>query len=374
MNPGRKARIAQEIRSQKILIVADDPSVVDGLREVLLAETHEVISIPSAAIALETNAPFEPDLVLLDIGLKGSNVFHVCQSLRNRYGIDGAPILFIASKNDSEEVVMGLGAGAVDFLFKPFRKNEILARIRVHALIRQRLLHLSATNSAKSRLISVAAHDLRNPIVSIRALAHSLRTGMVGEVTPEQRDLLDTLYDASQSTLELLTSLLDVSRLEAGQLELITRPVPADPFIASIIRLNQAVAAEKGSAIVWQRGPLPTYLLIDEQKIRQVLNNLLSNAVKFSPPKSIISVGSELSDTQCILTIRDQGPGIPEGEQEKLFGLFSRTSTKPTAGESSTGLGLFISYQIMQAHYGDILLQNIPGEGAEFRVVFPLTP
>ena len=360
------------LKDRKILIVTDDRSKVLSLSDILSPEGYQVDDVNSGADALDYYPRFEPDLVLLDVGLPGSNVFEVCRALKRGHSGDGAPIIFITSKSDPQEAVEGLAAGGVDYLSKPFRRQETLARIRVHLLNRLRLAQLNKDDIAKNRLLCMAAHDLRNPLVSIRALTNLLRTGTGGGVTPEQRDLLDTVYDASQSMLDLVNELLDVSVLEAGELKLTPTPTSLAALVAASIKLNNATAAEKGSFIVRPPGPLPETLALDEPKIRQVLNNLLDNAIKFSPRGSTITIETELTASHCSLAVRDQGPGIPESERTRLFKDFSRTSVKPTGGESSTGLGLSICYKIMQAHAGSIRAANLPGGGAEFRITFPL--
>jgi two-component system, sensor histidine kinase and response regulator len=362
------------LKDRKILIVADDRSKVLYLTDILSPEGYQVADVNSGAAALEHYARIEPDLVLLDVELPGPNVFEVCHALRNGHGADGAPIIFITSESDPLEVVEGLAAGGVDYLSKPFRKPEILARIRVHLLNRLRLAQLHKDDKAKNRLLCMAAHDLRNPLVSIRALTNLLRIGTVGEVTSKQRDLLDTVYDASQAMLELVNDLLDVSVLEARELKLTLTPTSVAKLVVASVRLNNATAADKGSFIVWQPGPLPEELALDGPKVRQVLSNLLDNAIKFSPPGSTITVAAELTTSHCSIVVRDQGPGILESERTRLFKDFSRTSVKPTGGESSTGLGLSICYKIMQAHAGSIRATNVPAGGAEFRITFPLPP
>lgn len=360
------------LKNRKILIVADDRSKVLYLGDILSPAGYQVADVNSGAAALDHYAQLEPDLILLDVGLPGPDAFEVCRALKHGQNGDGAPIIFITSKSDPHEVVEGLAAGGVDYLSKPFRKQEVLARIRVHLLNRLRLAQRNKDDKAKNRLLCMAAHDLRNPLVSIRALTNLLRAGTGGAVTPVQRDLLDTVYDASQSMLDLVNELLDVSVLEAGELKLTPRPASLAELAASCVKMNNATAAKKGSSIVWQPGPLPKELMIDGPKIRQVLNNLISNALKFSPPGSTITVETDVSATQCSIVVRDQGPGIQESERTRLFKDFSRTSVKPTGGESSTGLGLSICYTIMQAHAGSIRADNVPGGGAEFRITFPL--
>ncbi|MDP3207732.1 MAG: zinc metallopeptidase [Rhodoglobus sp.] len=143
-------------------------------------------------------------------------------------------------------------------------------------------------------------------------------------------------------------------------------------LVSASVKLTNATAADKGSAIVWRPGPLPEALALDGPKVRQVLANLLDNAVKFSPPGSTITVETEWAASHCSVTVRDQGPGILDSDRIQLFKDFSRTSAKPTGGESSTGLGLAICYKIMQAHAGSIRADNRPEGGAAFRITFPL--
>lgn len=360
------------LKDRKILIVTADDAKIHQLRDILTPEGYQVDNVNSGAAALDYRSQDKPDLILLDVELPGPNVFEVCHALRTGHGSDGAPVIFITSLSDTHEVVEGLAAGGVDFLSRPFRKPEILARIRVHLLNRLRLAQLHLDDKAKNRLLAMAAHDLRNPLVSIRALTNLLRIGTVGAVTPKQRDLLDTVYEASQTMLNLVNDLLDVAVLEAGELKLTIAPTSLRELVAASVKLSNATAAEKGTTIVWQPGPLPRALALDPAKIRQVLTNLLDNAIKFSPPGSSITFATELTPEHCSIAVRDQGPGIPENESAVLFKDFGRTSVKPTGGESSTGLGLVICRKIMEAHAGSIRAVNLLGGGAEFRITFPL--
>ena len=120
----------------------------------------------------------------------------------------------------------------------------------------------------------------------------------------------------------------------------------------------------------------PVTLPIDLAKMRQVVDNLLSNAVKYSPPGSIVSalVEADPAHGVCTLAVRDQGPGIPEGERDRLFKDFGTLSVKPTGGEKSTGLGLAICRKIVEAHRGTIVAENLPERGCEFRVTLPVSP
>lgn len=359
------------LEKRKILIVAESMQG-QGLAEILRPEGYAVSVVDSVEAATGMHSDFGPDVVLLEVEGAGESAFAFCRQLRSDYGGTAPAVIFLANQTDPAEVVDGLAAGGVDFLSGPFGA-EVLARIRVHVLNRLRISQLKREELAKNRLLCMAAHDLRNPLVSIRALTNLVRAGTVGEVNPSQRDLLDTIYDASQSMLDLVNELLDVSVLEAGEMRFTPRPTSLAHVVDACVRLYNGNAGQKGSVILLQAGQLPPILALDEPKIRQVLGNLLGNAIKFSPPGSEITVISDCTADECIVAIRDQGPGIRTHERERLFKDFSRTSAKPTGGESSTGLGLSICRKIMQAHGGTIEVVDAPGGGAEFRITFPIT-
>jgi signal transduction histidine kinase len=356
---------------QKILVVAPAPHA-HPLRDALQPAGYEIDVLDSIEMAFLRHEEIAPDLVLLDFALPGVHVFEFCRHLKNALGAAAPAVVFVGEQRDPREVVEGLAAGGVDFFSFPLQPADVRARVCVHLLNRRRLAALRREENAKNRLLCVAAHDLRNPLVSIRALTHLLRTGTAGGVNAQQRELLDTVYDASQSMLDLVNELLDVSIHEAGELKLTPRPSSLGQLVEACVRLNQANAAQKGSTIVLQAGALPPVMSLDEPKIRQVLNNMLGNAIKFSPPGSVITVLTESNADDCMVAVRDEGPGIRESDRARLFKDFSRSSAKPTGGESSTGLGLSICYKIVQAHAGAIEVSNLPQGGAEFRITLPI--
>ena len=342
--------------------------------------------------ALEAYAQAAPDLVLLDVVLPGINGFEACRQLRARHGAGAAPVIFITAKNESEDVVEGLAAGGVDYLSKPIRPKEALARIRTHLQIRLLLAEqqhlvgqLSKANAAKSRFLGMAAHDLRNPLASIRGLAEFLRDGVVGTLAADQLDLVNTIHSASQDMLSMVNELLDVATIEAGELKIAPEVVVIAQIVEKAAYLANIEAAKKQTKIVHTSQAPHARINADPSKIRQVIDNLLSNAVKYSPPGSNIAVETVLVGSATMVrvetaangqefsvAVRDQGPGIPESERDRLFKDFGRMSTKPTGGEKSTGLGLAICRKIVDAHHGTITAENLPGGGCVFRFTLPI--
>lgn len=367
-----------DLVGRKILIVDDDRINLRILGGILKTERYNLTLAESGEAALEAYAAQRPDLVLLDVMLPGIDGFEICRRLKATYGADSAPIIFITAKAESDDVVQGLAAGGVDYLPKPFKPKEVVARIRTH--LQSRLLveqqkhlveQLSKANDAKNRFLGMAAHDLRNPLASIRGLAEFLSDGTVGPLTPDQLDLVTTIHGASQSMLDLVNELLDLATIEAGELKLALEPHDLAALLEKSVFLNNIEAAKKQTKVTFSRtgeSPRPT---IDQAKIRQVADNLISNAIKFSPPGSTITVEINGGPDGFGFSVKDQGPGIPDSERDKLFKDFGKLSVKPTAGEKSTGLGLAICRKIVDAHSGSIMAQNLPHRGCEFRVTLP---
>ena len=368
-----------EFSGRRVLVVDDDRLNIRILSGILKSEGYVIAEASSGERALEVYPTFKPNLVLLDVMMPGINCYDACREFNRLYGDDCAPIVFITAKNEPDDVVEGLAAGGADYLAKPFQKKEVVARIRTH--LRSQMLaeqqkmlveQLSKANAAKNRFLGMAAHDLRNPLASIRGLAEFLRDGVVGDLTPDQLDLINTIHTASQSMLRMVNELLDVATIESGELKVVQADHNLCELIEKSVYLANIDAAKKNTSISFSPPPRPATAWIDAAKIQQVVDNLLNNAVKYSPPGSRITAEYRWDSEHRIFAVKDQGPGIPENERDKLFKDFGRLSVQPTGGEKSTGLGLAICRKIVDAHNGTIVAENLTGGGCEFRVTLPV--
>lgn len=371
-------RNAAKLKGRKILIVDDDRINIRILSSILQNEGFVITESVSGESALVLYEEIKPDMVLMDVMLPGIDGFATCRAIKERYGDNAAPVIFFTSKTESDDIVEGLAAGGVDYLAKPFRRKESLARIRTH--LQNRILseqqkalvdQLKAANQAKNRLLGMAAHDLRNPLASIRGLAEFLRDGTVGQLTPDQLDLATTIFETSQSMLTLLNELLDVATIEAGELKLHKEPHNLSELLVKAVYLNNINAARKNTKIHYSPPEEAPIVRVDQAKIKQVIDNLLSNAVKYSPPGSTVNVRISGYYPAYSVAVQDQGPGIPENERHQLFKDFTTLSAKPTGGEKATGLGLAICRKIVEAHRGAITATNLPQGGCEFSIMLP---
>lgn len=381
LSQSRMSAISPPSSAAKILVVDDDRMNIRILEGILKKEGYAFLSAESGEKALDIYPGFQPDLVLLDVMLPGIDGFETCRRLRASHGTGCAPILFITAKAESEDVVAGFTAGGADYLPKPFRAKEALARIRTQLENRLYAAQLRKANEAKNKFLGMCAHDLRNPLASIRGLAEFLREPMIGPLNAEQTDIVNSIHGASHSMLDLVNELLDIATIESGELRLCLAPTSLRELADKAIRFASIEASRKGTRLELDPASAAPVLPLDAARIRQVVDNLLSNAVKYSPPGSLVRVRIDESagDTaspgrSAALAVQDQGPGIPEAERDRLFQDFGRLSVKPTGGEKSTGLGLAICRKIVEAHRGRIEAVNQPGGGCVFTFTLPTSP
>ncbi len=248
-------------------------------------------------------------------------------------------------------------------------KHELLMQLVLrYAALERELVKL---NQLKNRFLGLAAHDLRNPLASIRGLAEVLLGDDSQPLTPMQREWIATIHSASDGMLALVNDILDLAAIESGKLQLQFQPSNLRSLTEERIRVNRVLAREKRIALEESLCDLPP-IPIDPNRIAQVIDNLLGNAIKYSPLDSSVSIALTRSNGTAVLSVRDQGPGISEEDQVKLFDEFERLSARPTGGEKSTGLGLSIAKQIVEAHRGAMHIESKVGAGTTFSFSLPM--
>lgn len=242
----------------------------------------------------------------------------------------------------------------------------LLAQSQIHMLLVE---SLRKANEFKSEMLSIAAHDLKNPLNSIMGISSII----IEESTalPFVNKMATTVYKSSQQMLDLILRLLDSSIAELGQLELKKSQLDVYHVTAAVIANNAKSAEEKNQKLIFNSEVNEGVLIMaDKTLLTDAIDNIVSNAVKYSPPKSDIYISLEANDNIRI-SVQDEGPGIREEEKEKLFGKFQRLSSRPTGGESSTGLGLYIVKQIIELHGGFVYVESEFGHGSKFIIELP---
>jgi len=246
--------------------------------------------------------------------------------------------------------------------------NELAAAQRELA---KKNAELERLNAQKNQWLGIASHDLRNPLEIVLVYSQFLREDLGGRLDPEHAEFIDKIERSSRFMLGLVNDLLDVSKIEAGRLDLDLEEVDLCGLIGRNLQLNRPLAERKGIGVEYDAPAGEVRALLDPGKTEQVLNNLIGNAVKFSPPGSLVRVRLRAEGGRAVLSVEDEGPGVPAGEMGKLFQPFGRTSVRSSGGEKDTGLGLAIVKRIVEGHGGEIEVERGAVGGAVFRVTLP---
>ena len=241
---------------------------------------------------------------------------------------------------------------------------------------------LEELDRLKSNFLATMSHELRTPLTSVIGYAEMMAEGLAGHITPEQKDYLTTILGKADQLLGLITSVLDVSSLESGQLALERTQLSLAELVANEVATFQAQAGRRGIAI--QLETVDDSIVIgDKRKIRQVVSSLLSNAVKFTPDRGNVGVAvrrgplgpseSEASKPPAVqLVVVDSGIGIPRDQVAKIFEPFHQVDSSSTRAFGGTGLGLTLAKAYVEAHGGRIWVDTSPGQGSRFVATFPL--
>ncbi|BCS52611.1 ATP-binding protein [Geobacter sp. SVR] len=231
-------------------------------------------------------------------------------------------------------------------------------------------MKLGEVDRMKSDFYSLMSHELRTPLTSIREGTNLFLEGLGGDVTEKQRELLVIIAEESSRLIELVSSLLELSRLEAGVLTCAFLPADLPGLVMRAVREIAPLAEAKNITIESHIGEMPA-VSMDPERILQVLRNLLGNALKFTPPGGTVQVAVSRRGDEIRLSVTDTGPGIPEQELGTIFDKYRQASTTRTHGFQGTGLGLAIVRHIVEAHGGKVWAESEIKRGSTFTCALP---
>ena len=386
----------------KLLIVDDLPENLLALEALIKREDRIVYKALSADEALSLLLQHEFAMAILDVQMPGMNGFELAELMRGTAKTKNIPIVFVsAAGREMNYAFKGYESGAVDFLHKPLDIHAVKSKVNVFVeLYRQskamkqqvealeqsrreqetllaqlQLTQVELEHAVRMRddFMSIVSHEVRTPLnglileTQLRKM-HLARDNAAAFTMDKMHAMVERDERQIQSLIRLVEDMLDVSRIRTGKLSI--RPAQFD-LTQTVAQLLQSLAAQISaaqSAVNFNPGP-PVVGQWDEFRVEQVISNLLTNALRYGAKKPI-DVSVYIDGDQAVIDVRDQGIGISEENQLRVFQQFERVSASHvTAG---LGLGLFISEQIVAAHSGTITVQSALGEGALFRVCLPL--
>jgi signal transduction histidine kinase len=257
-------------------------------------------------------------------------------------------------------------------LLQTFATQSALAiqNARLFREIEDKSRQLEVTSQHKSEFLANMSHELRTPLNAIIGFSQVLQDEMVGPVNEKQAEYLDDIVSSGNHLLSLINDVLDLSKVEAGQVELEMHPFSLREAIERGVVMVRERATEDGVRVAFAADPEVDVVDGDERRIKQVIFNLLSNAVKFTPAGGEVDVSATRVNGEVRVSVADTGPGIAPGDRDRIFEEFQQSETGVGQREG-TGLGLALSKRFVELHGGRIWLESELGHGSTFTFALP---
>lgn len=361
-----------DIQKAKIVLIDDNPSNLMLAGSILKKNDYEVFTAKSGDEGLDLITRIMPDLILLDIMMPNMDGYQVCNILKQNAKLANIPVIFLTALQQTEDLLKSFEIGGVDYITKPFKKEELFARVKTHIeLKRSKDIILSQNhklhklNDEKNGLLHITAHDLKNPLQGIFGLVEILKESRELLDEAEYNDICNNISASIHHAVEIINDLLDSDAIEHGKFNFKIEKFSINELFEDISESFEHVALAKNIDLEFN---LEENLVVnaDYSKFKRAIENLISNALKFSSSNTKVKVHSASLNDQIYISIKDEGPGFSAEDKTKLFQKYSKLSARPTAGESSTGLGLSIVKSILENMEAKIELKSELGKGSEF--------
>lgn len=376
-----------------ILLVDDEPKNIQLLGNLLREYGYTIEFATSGMDALRWLSMRLFDLILLDIMMPEMDGYDVCKRLKSNPITRGIPVIFLTAKTDAEGIARGFSLGAVDYVTKPFQKEELLARVKTHLTLqeqqrtldryadlleeknlelRQKNLRLEESNANKDKFFSLIAHDLKSPMTGFLSLAELFEN--TDDMQPEQfKEFIRQFRASAENLFQLLENLLTWARIQRGLIEHAPQWANLGDMIHQNITLMAQNARQKKIALV-NSVAREVFVYADTHMLEAIIRNLLSNALKFTKPGGSVDITTADAGDFVTVSVSDNGIGMTEEKCVKLFQIGMKIQSKGTADEKGTGLGLILCREFVEKNGGAIGVESRPERGTTVWFTLPKTP
>ena len=382
----------EPVRNSTILIVDDSAANLGFLRDYLLMYKFNILIAQEGQIALDLIEQGErPDLIMLDIMMPGMDGFEVCKRLKENDATKDVPVIFLSVLSEASDRLRGFEIGAVDYIDKPFQKEEVLARVTAQLTIRKQQLdlkreikertiaekqlqryteELKELNASKDKFFSIIAHDLKSPFTALLGFADYL-TSQLDELNKDEiRECSTNIYKSAQGVYNLLENLLHWSSIQTGRIEFTPMSFNLNKLIDEIFILYQVNAFKKKIKLINSlSSSIDVYA--DRKMVETVLRNLISNAIKYTPVSGDVFISAEQNNEKIEISVVDNGIGISQEQLATLFRIDEHQNGGNTEKEMGTGIGLILCKEFVNKNNGEIWVNSKIGEGSKFIFSLP---
>ena len=370
------------MNGQKILIVDDEEKNIKLLKGILYSQNYKFYEALNGEEALDLVHDISPDLILLDVMMPGISGFEVCQNLKQDEKTKSIPIVMVTALREKEHRLKALESGADDFLSKPVDSTEVVIRVKsllriksYHDEIAMKNNHLLELEKIKDGLIHMIVHDLRNPLWAVFGYLDLMLLDK-HQFTQSQTKLLDSCIGSCQDLREMVDSLLDIYKMEEGQMKLNIEKANLEELIDASLQPFLVQATKKQIALSYDHSDRKHSIQVDPRIVKRVLANLINNAIRHTPSggKIKITAGSYQNNGNLHVEVKDTGNGIAPAYHQKIFDKFEQVKLKKSnISVGSSGLGLAFCKLAVKAHGGRIWVESKgEGKGANFQFTLPV--
>lgn len=359
----------------KILVVEDERIVAKDIVKSLQRLGYVVLaSVSSGEEAIKKVSEIQPDLVLMDIMLKGGmDGIEAADKIKASFDI---PVIYLTAYADESTIQRAKLTDPFGYILKPFEERDLHATIEIalrrhlsEAATRVALEKEKQLSELKSRFWFMVAHDFRNPLTAILGAAQLLENHSDELSEIKKREYFYLIQTSVEDLNQMLTELLEFGKAEVGKLEFNPEPINLVRFCQYLVEEMQFITGPKHRIIFTNQDECDD-ACFDEKLLRHIFSNLLSNAIKYSPHGGNVYFELSSQNGEVVFQVKDNGIGIPPADQQCLFESFHRAAN--VGRIPGNGLGLTMVKKCLELHSGQIVVNSIVGEGTTFTVTLPL--
>ncbi|MHA2295426.1 MAG: ATP-binding protein [Candidatus Hodarchaeales archaeon] len=371
------------VNTINVLLVEDNPGDARLVQEMFVDanfNNYELIQAEHLVEALKWLNESSFDILILDLELPDSQGLETFSKIHDLY--PDVPIVVLSGLADELVAIEAVRKGAQDYLIKGSVNGNLLIRSLLYAIerkkmekkiegmikeLRTRNKKLEEAKKLKTEYISMVVHDIGTPLSVISGHTQLMKNGNYGELSEIQEKTMTKILNSVRNLNSIRMSILEISKFEHGKILLAKENVKIDEIIKSCVDEIEFLSTGKNQEV--EMNSTETVVACDKKWIKQAISNYLSNAVRYTGEGGKISISSNIDDGFLVLSVKDNGRGIPEEDLEKIFAGFYRTGKKV---EGSTGLGLAIVKKLIEAHGGNVWCESELGNGSTFYFTVPL--
>lgn len=352
----------------KILIVDDNLENLKVVGNILQSEKFDIAVSLSGESAINILLNNEIDLILMDVMMPEMDGFETCRKIKQIESLKEIPLIFLTAKAQTSDILEAFAAGGVDYIFKPFNRQELLARVNTHLDLFLSKRKLKELYRNRDMIYSVIAHDIQSPFNKISQFLQLLNDGYIKPDSSEYQDLLELLSQETQKTNELINQLIELGKLQINDTQNQLKPVFLKPIADTVITFLEHHYRLK-SIEVQNNIHEETKAICNEKSLEIIFRNLLANAIKFTPDGGQISFSSEDHGQKTAVLLIDSGIGMSNEVLEKLFTHQEFYKTTGTNKEKGSGFGFQIIRDLIKKNRAELKVSSKEQEGTTVTIL-----